>query len=330
MNDLARQNVKGPVSTLRLEIAEWDSDTNSWKPPRHSSMTHFRSDGQISEVEYQHPDGSISRSTRDYDDAGRATESRNRTNNGPETKDLYQYDNSGRLIRVVAVDQLGAQSDAATYSYDDSGRKTAKLFLSIDLDNGSMAFSASSDGDSQQSDETIWYDIKHRFLRRVTFTRDSSGKLLKEDIHLDESSFGGFGQASPEEREALMAAMTKLLGADRVMASTSYVYDNLGRTIERRIQIASLGDDRTTYQYDDHGNPVEEVRVNTQREMQSDESGNSHLINETSQTNRIHYDYQYDAYGNWTERIVSSRSDNSSPLQCSNVERREISYYPVP
>ena len=63
--------------------------------------------------------------------------------------------------------------------------------------------------------------------------------------------------------------------------------------------------------------------------MQSDESGNSHLANETSQTNRSHHDYQYDAYDNWTERIASSGSDNASPLQRSNVERREISYYPV-
>jgi hypothetical protein len=52
MNDLARQNLKGSVSTLHSEFAEWNSEARSWKPPRYSTMTHFRPDGQTSEIDY--------------------------------------------------------------------------------------------------------------------------------------------------------------------------------------------------------------------------------------------------------------------------------------
>ena len=242
---------------------------------------------------------------------------------------MYRYDDSGRLIRVVSIDEGGLQKDSQISRYDDAGRKTAQYFLPVDAGAGAMSFSADM-GNSDQTTESVWYDRNHRFLRRVTYTRDANGKLLKEEMHLDDDAFasGEIASASTEEREQLMAQLTKLLGADRVMATTSYRYDEGGRQIERRIQMANLGATRTTYTYDDRGNAVDEVTVSGQREMQVDETGNEHFGNETSETSSAHYDYQYDAHGNWIERITSSAAQNSSALQRSNIERRQISYYP--
>jgi hypothetical protein len=327
MENRNRQNLKGLVSTLHSEIAEWDAEAKSWRPPRFSTMTHFLPDGQISEVEYHNPDGSVSRVGNYYDDAGKLKESRSRCNNDAETSSLYHYD-SGRVIRVVSIDENGLQKDSQIFSYDDAGRKTAQYFLSIDAGAGAMSFSPGL-GDSDQTTETVWYDRNHRFLQRVTYTRDANGKLLKEEMHLDDDAFafGKIASASTEEREQLMAQLTKLLGADRVMATTSYRYDEGGRQVERRIQMANLGDTRTTYTCDDRGNAVDEVTVSGRREIQVDETGNEHFANESSETSRAHYDYRYDAHGNWIERITSFVAQSSSALQRSNIERRQISYY---
>jgi hypothetical protein len=329
MDDRIRQNLKGLVSTLHSEIAEWDAEAKSWKPSHFSTMTHFRPDGQISEIEYQNPDGSVSRVSNDYDDACRLKESRSRDHNGQATSSLYRYDDAGRLIRLVNIDQNGVQSDSKVFSYDAAGRKTPQYFLSIDAGAGAMSFSAGL-GESDQTAETLWYDRNHRLLQRVTYTRDTNGKVLKEEMHLhgDAFRFGEIANSSTEEYEQLMAHLTKLLGADRVMAATSYRYDESGRQIERNIQMANLGDTRTTYSYDDRGNAVEEVTVSSRREIEVDQTGNEHFANEISETSSAHYDYQYDRHGNWIERITSSTSRTSSVAQRGSIERRQISYYP--
>ncbi len=329
MDDRSRQSLKGLVSTLHSEIADWDAEAKSWRPPRFSTMTHFLPDGQISEVEYHHPDGSVYRVGNYYDDAGKLKESRSRSNNDAETNSLYRYDDSGRLVRVVSIDENGLQRDSQIFRYDDAGRKTAQYFLSIDAGAGAMSFSVGL-GDSDQTTESVWYDRNHRFLQRVTYIRDANGKLLKEEMHLDDDAFasGEIARASTAEREQLMALLTKVLGADRVMATTSYRYDEGGRQIERRIQMANLGDTRTTYTYDDRGYAVDEVTVSVRREMKVNETGNEHFANESLETTSAHYDYQYDAHGNWIERIASFVAQNSSVLQRSNIERRQISYYP--
>jgi hypothetical protein len=158
----------------------------------------------------------VSRVSKDYDEAGKLKDLRCRDNSGPETGSLYRYDAAGRLIRLVSIDQNGVQSDSTIFSYDAAGRKTAQYFLSIDAGAGAMSFSHGL-GESDQTAETLWYDRNHRFLRRVTYTRDTNGKLLKEEMHLDDDAFG-FGEianSSTGEREQLMAHLTKLLGADR-------------------------------------------------------------------------------------------------------------------
>src|ERR1700720_2274614 len=102
----------------------------------------------------------------------------------------------------------------------NAGRKTAQYFLSIDAGSGAMSVSPGL-GDSDQTTESVWYDRNHRFLQRVTYTHDANGKLLKEEMHLDDDAFAfdKIASASTEEREQLMAQLTKLLGADRVMAT---------------------------------------------------------------------------------------------------------------
>jgi hypothetical protein len=40
----------------------------------------------------------------------------------------------------------------------------------------------------------------------------------------------------------------------------------------------------------------------------------------------VKFEYQYDAHGNWTERIVSQRLEPNADERPSNIERRTIAY----
>jgi hypothetical protein len=46
-----------------------------------------------------------------------------------------------------------------------------------------------------------------------------------------------------------------------------------------------------------------------------------------SRTQHARFEYQYDAHGNWTERIVSQRLEPNTVERRSNIERRTIAYY---
>ena len=94
--------------------------------------------------------------------------------------------------------------------------------------------------------------------------------------------------------------------------SNTYVYDEKGRQVERNIHLGLLGDHRTTFHFDDHDNPIEEIA--------------EHISSESSDKQHTRYVYKYDAKGNWTEREVWSLEPNKDP-QRSNVERRQITYY---
>jgi hypothetical protein len=46
-----------------------------------------------------------------------------------------------------------------------------------------------------------------------------------------------------------------------------------------------------------------------------------------SHVQHVRFEYQYDARGNWTERIVWQRMEPSTDERPSNVERRTIAYH---
>ena len=90
--------------------------------------------------------------------------------------------------------------------------------------------------------------------------------------------------------------------------------------------MGTLSEERVTVRYDDFDNPVEEVRSNVNREMRMDD-GVVKTEERPSHVQHVRFKYQYDAHGNWTERIVSQRLEPNANERPSNIERRTISYY---
>jgi hypothetical protein len=353
MSDVAKWKVHGPVETLKTEFATWDPNQGDWQPSEHSSLISFRPDGKVSTSDAYNADGSVAHSRWLYDDAGRVIESHSWMNDGPIDKTQYFYDEAGRHIRTVQRSHDGTETDVELCSYDADGRKTRVQFLfpfeagaecttrnacgastGYALEGTDSCYSAPGAttmtvtyNERNLPSQVLFHDANHRLLNRIVFQRDSEGRLLCEETHGSEVSplQRILDHAAPERREAMAAMLQQIFG--ETFSRTTYVYDAEGRLAKRAHQMGNLGGDSTIYRYESHDHPVEETVEHRSREANLDEIGTVQYSSDrvTVQHNRL--DYRYDAHGNWTERTVSFRLESEPEFQCSNIERRTITYH---
>jgi len=178
-----------------------------------------------------------------------------------------------------------------------------------------------------QPADVLFHDPDHNLLQRVVFTRDRDGRLVSEEIVRGELLQNALDSAPPEERARANALLATVFGPDQTLSRTTYAYDQRGRRVERRTRMGTLGENRTTFRYDDYDNPVEETTEDRSREVNIDENGIEEVTAETVQRQHARFEYQYDAQGNWTERVVLSRAEPNPDFRRENVERRNIAYY---
>ncbi len=197
VSDVAKWKVHDPVATLRTEFATWDLDQKEWQPARHSTITSFRSDGAVGASDIQNPDGSVAHSRWLYDNAGRLTESNFWLNDGPIDRSLYSYDEAGRHVRTVHLGHDGTQTDLEICSYDADGKKTKVRFLSLPGINTAYGIEGTEQAYGAHGATTmtttydewdlpakvVFQDANHNSIRSVLFVRDSTGRLLKEEMH---------------------------------------------------------------------------------------------------------------------------------------------------
>jgi hypothetical protein len=98
------------------------------------------------------------------------------------------------------------------------------------------------------------------------------------------------------------------------------------RLLARPPGMGKLSEERVTVRYDDFDNPVEQVRLDVSRDMRISD-GAVKSEEKPSHVQHVRFEYQYDAHGNWTERIVWQRMEPDTDDRPSNVERRTITYY---
>ena len=337
MSDLAQWNVHGPVETMRTELAMWDPAKEKWEPPTRQGSVRFRPDGQIAEIN----DGSNSRTTYTYNQAGKILETRSESEDGP-FKTIYSYEGSGRLVRTHIIDENGNESGSEVFNYDASGRKTgirfhpglrgklARTALFVSGGGPDPTTMTTTYDDHDQPAEVLVHNAAHLLIQRLVYTRDSASKLVKEEVYMG-APFPDiqtrFKDAPPEVRESIAATLATVFGPDRAMSTTTYSYDQKGRQVERLLRMGPVGEDRTTFHYDDHDNPIEELSESTHRDVGLDEQGNPRHSNERSDKQNSRYVYKYDAEGNWTEREVWTNFEPGGDLKRSNIERRQITYY---
>lgn len=344
MTDLAKWKLHGAVKALQSEIAEWDLERQHWHPARHRTSAIFNGRARITQLDQPGAEGSVHRTTYRYDDEGRLAELTYATVPGSaEAATLYSYDPAGRLQRVVEVHPGGSGRTIAECVYDASGRKTKTEFLPAQTSNIAMAYGIEGSemgygvpgastvttlyDDADQPVEAVFRDATHAVLRTISFTCDSAGRVVTEDARM--------AQAGPAHFEGVLGDLSRddhanfaaMLGAAFGSIVTTFTYDSAGRLVERRRRTGTLSDERTTFAYDDHSNPVEERTERGDREMRMEEDGGMRPTQDTVRTNESRFEYTYDGAGNWTERIVWARFNGNAEFQRSNVERRTIEYY---
>ena len=163
--------------------------------------------------------------------------------------------------------------------------------------------------------QVVFQDANGTLVTQVVFVRDGAGRLLSEEVHLG----GGalflevLEKAPPQQRERTAALIQKAWGD----WSSAYAYDARGRMVERLRRMGTLGEERTTYRYEDRDDPVEVTTEHRSRDAGLDEGGAVQHTPDKVSVAYNRFEYVYDAQGNWTERVVS---------RC-NIVRRAITYY---
>jgi YD repeat-containing protein len=137
-------------------------------------------------------------------------------------------------------------------------------------------------------------------------------------------------QLSPARIKAMNKGLITMMGGG---GGTSYTYDAQNRIRERHLRILFF-ETVTTIAYNDRGDIAEERRTSISKPKPGpfsiDENGNLIPTQEASEAPaqpdlptqpETRYTYQYDSYGNWTERTIT-RSDGFSL-----ATRRQLTYY---
>ena len=259
---------------------------------------------------------------------------------GPIDRTVYSYDEAGRHVRTVQVSHDGTEKEAEMCTYDSAGKKTKVHFLG--LPGASTGFRVEGSEQSYVAPGavrmTTTYDEKHlparavvedashKTITTVTLTRDAAGRLVKEEMEMDQESMFAdlFQNVPPEQRETAAAVFKEALGK---FSSTSYTYDGQGRRVERNMGMGRLGEHRSTYLYEDRDDPIEEINEDRHREAKINESGGVEYTPDRVNLQHNRFVYHYDAQGNWTERVVWYRLEPNPDFQRSNVERRTITYH---
>jgi YD repeat-containing protein len=353
MRDLDPWDLHGPVRALRTHFAEWNPDTGDWWPLRSRAVASFRPDGQLNESEYHNPDGSVVRHVRVYDEIGRLTEEQWWANERLTNRALHTYDVDGRPAssRTVAAD--GTEREAELCRYDDVGRKTKVVFLSVPesstascptsscamhygVEGSDAAYAApgattstTTYDERELPSEVSFHDANGTRIFRVMFSRDADGRVQSERMQFErpETFFRSPADVNvpTDERESLAEILTAAF-EDRTLSLATYAYDEKGRRIETVRRMGQLSEERMTCRYDEHDNPVEQVTVSLSHDMRIDD-GAVRIEEGPSHVQHVRFDYQYDVHGNWTERVVWQRTGSDTDDRRSNIERRTITYY---
>jgi hypothetical protein len=80
--------------------------------------------------------------------------------------------------------------------------------------------------------------------------------------------------------------------------------------------------------YNHHGDKIEEISEDESRDYNLDDRGqlSDTPVAERASRSEARFEYEYDARGNWTKKVVAGRSGVDAPFTVSTIERRTLVY----
>lgn len=295
----------------------------------------YAPDGRMLQRGYTNNDGTKGLQSFTYDADGHLLQATWSTPT-PVSDTIYNYDSQGRLVAVT-----GQGDWITTFEYDDQGRKTRIMKSTLKADTANPPqpsfsmerenvdlFAAPPPGgwvttsfnERDEPLESRVYGSDGQLTIRLTRSYDHKGLVL-ESAYVIESSEAFLSpatrerlRADPETSAKMEAAFAEFLGPERVFVRESYVYDDQGRVSEKRNGFGPTDKMVTEITYNDHGDEAKEIQTTSHPDQRTRESV-------------VNFSYQYDSFGNWTEKIVSSPATATEPSKVSTIDHRTITYY---
>jgi YD repeat-containing protein len=310
------------------------------------TMTKYDPDGRAYENGYINNDGTKGVQSLTYDSEGHLLRAAWNTQAG-ERSTIYNYDSQGRVTSIT-----GEGDWTTTFEYDDQGRKTRIVKSARKASGGTQGpgvFLDSEDlfvvppaggmvktsyNERDQAVESRVYTSNGELMSRLNSAYDAKGRVTELSYVIEDVGL----MLSPETRERAAAepGAAEELARPTVMVRLSYGYDDQNRVAEKHDHTGFARETVTKITYNDHGDKMEEISTATGHlnPPENEEGGGGSASSDAQRPrplpdehNELHFDYQYDSFGNWTERIVSSPADGDKPATTWSVTHRTITYY---
>jgi YD repeat-containing protein len=352
MSDREKSALRGPVRTCVEENSLADGR-------KYSTAWEYTPDGRLLTNRVTNPDGSEWLTTYTYNPDGRLAKVVSGKPGEPGSETVYAYDEVGRLL---AIRKNGEEGGRTEFHYDEQGRKSSTQYFDPKVLERAQnsAFSGSPwdaavwgigvplggnittiyNVDDQPTEAQI-RDAEGRLVSRFVRKYDANGQISEEKPLLENPAALFLDRFPAEERAKLSATEInafRTLLAGRAPAGNSFNYDAQGRvskTTERNMMFEKA----TSIIYNDQGDKAVEQTTLTNNSViptgvvyQIDEHGA--LVpsqpavepqpSPLPEQSEVHFAYQYDTHGNWTQQTANYISSGVASFQ---VRSRKLTYY---
>jgi len=271
-------------------------------PAHATELSDREEDGLTGAVQSVETRESLLIQTDRYDQQGRMLE---RVQGGSETSHnpwplrfTYSYDQSGRRTAEVIRDARGEVVKETRSVYDDRGNRSAELAVWGDGAFENVSFYEYDD--AHRCVQALHYNAV-QVINRNLYRYDEAGRLSRERF---------------ERNYQYETAGSRMVRTDRfdIGYEIALVYDARGHVREKVVtDLRGRRQGQSEFFYDDHGNQSEERIFNGKERV----------------TDRKVYRYEYDAVGNWLTEVLQwwEVTDGRESLKQSSIRERSISYY---
>ena len=357
VSDREKAGLRGPVRTCIEEndLPDGRKYLTAWE---------YSPEGRLLATRTTDPGGSEWLTSRTYDTDGRLSKVVSGKLGEPGSEMVYAYNEAGRLLRVTNGGGEGGRTDfhydeqghktsiqnfdpkvleGAQHSSFSGSPWDAAAASGIGVPLGGNITTVYDEND--QPTEAQIRDASGRLVSRFVRQYDENGQISEEKpffenpalMFLDRFSVEERASLNPAQISALSNTMRTVLGG-QAPAGTSFSYDTQGRVSKTR-ERNMVFEKTTTIIYNDHGDKAEERTTVSENSVIP--TGIPHSIDERGvlvpsepavgpraspvpEQSEVHYAYQYDSYGNWTQQTAN---DNSGSIALSSVRNRKLAYY---
>ena len=302
------------------------------------STTEYDVEGHIVSRSWRNPDGSEWGTRYTYDASGHLLKTESGKDGGPKTETRYIYDDQGRLQKI----DNGNSQSPIMFRYDEHGRKTkiqttkasdyrpnvapgGSPFEAADmppnLPDGGVATTTYDEHD--RPTEVQVRNFHGELLSHGVRIYDKEGRITQERQIVDTpemmipAEVRKQFEARGAQMDELRAELARFLGGPQGMHSVAYTYDAQGRITHTRRSVFSEPEEIET-SYNDHGDQAGEITRSSTPDRENARR---------PQYSEVHYSYQYDTHGNWTQQTTSYRNSTDEPFQASTETRRTLTYH---